>query len=247
MTIRVQAPGDWSVPTVIPDLTTSEIHVWRAFLHVDSATLRLLEGTLLDDELARAKRFVVERDRNHFVAARGILRSLMGMYLNCAPGSVEFSYGPQGKPALAGRGDRHPLCFNLSHSHGLTLIGIGRKREIGVDVELIRPEYTGEDVAKRYFSEAEFREVSALPEESRAERFFLCWTRKEAYIKALGGGLQIPLKSFTVSLSPDVQDVIQGDDQRQWCLRSLQPEFSYVGAVAAEGNDLQFRCMSWSP
>jgi 4'-phosphopantetheinyl transferase len=221
--------------------------VWRASLAIDAAILRQLEGTLRDDERARAKRFIVERDRNHFVAARGMLRSLLGRYLECAPESVEFAYGPHGKPVLANSGDPHPLCFNLSHSHGLVLIGVAHKREIGVDVELIRPEVAGEEIARRYFSEKEFEELCALPSELRAERFFLCWTQKEAYIKAKGDGLHVPLKSFTVSLNPGAQQVLMSADLREWCLRSCEPQAGYVGAVATEGTDIQVRYIAWAP
>ena len=239
--------AEWPCPNGTPELTDNAIHVWRASLALGSAELERLRSTLTDDELARAERFVFERDRNHFIAARGILRDLLGRYLRCAPRSVDFTYGPHAKPAVSGGGSRHPLRFNLSHSHGLALVATAREREIGVDVELIRPEFAGEEIAKRYFSTNEINELRKLPSELRAEGFFLCWTRKEAYIKARGEGLQIPLDSFDVSLTPGLPAKLNSADQSRWALRSLAPAAGYAAAVVAERNSWQLQCLSWAP
>ena len=185
--------------------------------------LRSLEATLADEEKARAARFIFERDRDRFIAARGILRDLLGRYLRCAPQTIEFVYGPRGKPAVAGAAARPDICFNLSHSHGLAVVAIGREREVGIDVELIRPEFAGEEIAKRYFSAKEIAELSRLPAELRTEGFFLCWTRKEAYIKAKGDGLQIPLDSFDVSLSPGRPATLSSADESRWGIESFVP------------------------
>jgi 4'-phosphopantetheinyl transferase len=215
---------------------------------MDSAALQWLEGTLAEDERLRAGRFIFERDRNSFVAARGILRDLLGGYIGCRPETIAFVYGPRGKPALANQSQSpSPLSFNLSHAHGLALIGIGREREIGVDVELIRPEFAGEEIAKRYFSPKEIDELGKLPAELRADGFFLCWTRKEAYIKAKGDGLHIPLESFDVSLTPGLPARLNSADQARWSLRSLAPEPDYAAAMVAEGYDWQLRQWSWVP
>jgi 4'-phosphopantetheinyl transferase len=239
---------EWPRPNETPQLADNTIDVWRASLALDSATLQRLEDTLAEDERVRAGRFIFERDRNAFVAARGILRNLLGRYLDSALQSVEFVYGPRGKPAISNqRQSRHPICFNLSHAHGIALIGIGRAREIGVDVELIRPEFAGEEIAKRYFSPSEVEELGSLPAELRAEGFFLCWTRKEAYIKAKGDGLHIPLESFAVSLTPGLPAKLNSADHSQWSLRSLAPEPGYAAAIVAEGHDWLLRQWSWAP
>ncbi|HTS12529.1 MAG TPA: 4'-phosphopantetheinyl transferase superfamily protein [Candidatus Limnocylindrales bacterium] len=141
----------------------------------------------------------------------------------------------------------HPLCFNLSHSHGLALVAICREREVGVDVELIRPEFGGEEIARRYFSQREVDELKRLPPELQAEGFFLCWTRKEAYIKAKGDGLHIPLDSFDVSLTPGLPPLLNSADGFRWSLRSLAPGAGYVGAVVSEGRDWKLRLLSWEP
>src|SRR5271169_4098814 len=230
---------EWSSPAAMPGLADREIHVWRASLSTDEPTLRRLEATLADQEKARAARFIFERDRDRYIAARGILRDLLGKYLQCEPRSIEFSYGPYGKPAIAGAASRSGICFNLSHSHGLAVVAIGREQEVGIDVELIRPEFASEAIAKRYFSAKEIDELTSLPAELRTEGFFLCWTRKEAYIKAKGDGLQIPLNSFDVSLSPGKPATLSSADESRWKIESFVPsgdaQPKYAAAIAAEG------------
>src|SRR5277367_2823395 len=226
---------EWSSPAATPGLADREIHVWRASLSTDEPTLRRLEATLADQEKARAARFIFERDRDRYIAARGIVRDLLGQYLRCAPQSIEFVYGPHGKPALAGAALRPAICFNLSHSHGLAVAAIGREREVGIDVELIRPAFAGQEIARRYFSAKEIAELIGLPAELRAEGFFLCWTRKEAYIKAKGDGLYIPLDSFDVSLTPGKPATLSSVDASHWSIEafnsSVLPDPSYAAAV----------------
>ena len=240
---------EWPSSPKTPELTGDAIHIWRASLAMDSATLRRLESTLADQERARAERFRFERDRNRFIAARGFLRDLLGRYLECVPQTIEFVYGPRGKPAISGSESGHPLSFNLSHSHELAVIGINREREIGIDVELIRPEFTGEEIAKRYFSAKEVDELGRLPAELRTEGFFLCWTRKEAYIKAKGDGLHISLDSFDVSLSPGGPATLSSADESRWSIESfvpsLVPDPGYVAAVVAEGKDWTASYFEW--
>ena len=212
-------------------------------------TLRSLESTLAGDERARAARFIFERDHDRYVAARGILRNLLGRYLGCAPQTIEFVYGVRGKPAVAGPGSQPATCFNLSHSQGLTVLAIGKEREIGIDVELMRPEFAGEEIAKRYFSAKEIAELSRLPAELRTEGFFLCWTRKEAYIKATGDGLHIPLESFDVSLTPGEPATLGSVDASRWSIESFNPSLisdpNYAAAVVAQGKDWTARYFEW--
>ena len=216
---------------------------------VDQSLLQHLESTLAEDEKARAARFIFDRDRDHFIAARGILRDLLSRYVECPAGTIKFAYGPQGKPALADPGSKSSVRFNLSHSHGLAVIAVGAGREVGIDVELLRPEFAGEDIAKRYFSAREVRELAQLPVGSRTEAFFRCWTRKEAYIKARGEGLHVPLDSFSVSLSPDRFPELLSADESRWKIESLVPsseaERRYAAALVAEGKDWASRYFNW--
>lgn len=242
---------EWSSVAQNPVLKSGEIHVWRALLSLEQSLLRHLESTLADDEKARAARFIFDRDRDHYIAARGILRDLLSGYIGCLAETIKFAYGPRGKPALADRDSKSTVCFNLSHSHGLALMAVGAGREVGIDVELLRPEFAGEDIAKRYFSEREVRELTLLPVESRTEGFFRCWTRKEAYIKARGDGLHIPLDSFSVSLSPDRFPELSSADESRWKIESLIPspqrEPAYAAAVVAEGKEWASRHFEWKP
>lgn len=240
---------EWSSPVGTLSLSEDEVHVWRASLAVDPSALRHLKSTLAQNELERAERFIFDPDRDHFIAARGILRDVLGRYLQCAPQTIDFVYGTRGKPAISSAGSRHPLRFNLSHSHGLAVIGIARERELGIDVEMIRPDFASEEIAKRYFSAKEIDELSGLPVELQTEGFFLCWTRKEAYIKATGEGLHIPLDSFDVSLAFDRPATLSSADESRWRIESFVPsvasELRYAAAVVAEGKDWTVRYFEW--
>jgi 4'-phosphopantetheinyl transferase len=240
----MSASVQWLAPVETPELPENEVHIWRASLKVDSAALRRFEGLLADDEKIRAERFIFDRDRNRFIAARGILRDVLGRYLQRPPQDIDFVYGPRGKPAIASGGERPSIHFNLSHAHGLTAIGVARERELGIDIELIRPEFAGEGIAKRYFSPKEVNELNRLPTELRTEGFFHCWTRKEAYIKAQGDGLSIPLQSFEVSLTPGLPAELNSADGSRWSLRSFAPNSGYVGAIVVEGSSWQLRYLS---
>jgi 4'-phosphopantetheinyl transferase len=212
-----------------------EIHIWHAALDREEKVLGRLESRLSQEEKARADRFHFVNDRNRFVAARGLLRELLGKYLHQAPAGLEFSYGEHGKPSLSGGNTSSGLCFNLSHSAGLVVYAIAKERNLGIDVEHVRPESAGEDVAKRYFSAREVSDLQTLPPEVRVEGFFHCWTRKEAYLKATGMGLQIPLGSFAVSLVPEKPAQFLGGVEPRWHLAAYHPAEGYVAAVVYDG------------
>jgi len=212
-----------------------EIHVWHAALDRDENVIAQLETTLSLEENARADRFHFANDKNRFVVARGLLRELLGRYLHQAPASLEFSYGQHGKPSLSGGNVSSGLCFNLSHSSGLVVYAIARERNLGIDVEHVRAEFAGEDIARRYFSVREVSDLRTLPPEAKVEGFFHCWTRKEAYLKATGMGLQIPLDSFSVSLLPENPVLFLGGVEACWHLAAYHPAGGYVAAVAYDG------------
>jgi 4'-phosphopantetheinyl transferase len=135
----------------------------------------------------------------------------------------------------------------VSHSHGVALLGFAIRRRLGIDVELVRPDIANKETAERYFSPQETVELRALQPSLRAEAFFLCWTRKEAYIKARGEGLLIPLKSFSVGLIPGQPERLESADSHRWTLRSLKPDPAYAGALVGEGTGWRMRCWDWSP
>lgn len=228
-----------------------EAHVWRVALRQDATVVSALRETLTPDERARADKFHFERDREHYVVARGALRDILGHYLAAPPASIRFSYSRHGKPALAGGAVPAHLRFNLSHSGELALVAVTRGREVGLDIELIRADLAGLDIAERFFSPREVRALLALPTELRTTAFFNCWTRKEAYIKALGEGLSHPLRSFAVSLAPSETAKLlstDGDPQEaaRWSLVDLSPGEGYAAALAVEGCAPLIRCWQWS-
>jgi 4'-phosphopantetheinyl transferase len=239
--------NSWEASAERLELDADEIHVWRASLDCDETLVSKLEATLASVEKARADRFVFQRDRNAFIAARGILRELLGRYVNRDAAHLEFDYGAQGKPSLRAESSQKLVRFNVSHSHGMALLAFALDRHVGVDVELIRPDFAGERIAERFFSPQEVAELRSLPPTLQDEAFFLCWTRKEAYIKARGEGLQIPLTSFHVSLTPGKPELVQAADSSRWSLRSLRPGPRYVGAVVGEGRDWRLRGREWKP
>jgi 4'-phosphopantetheinyl transferase len=235
----------------VPALADDEVHVWRAELEVADEPLARLRETLTPDERERAERFAFEHLRRHFVAGRGILRSLLAGYLGRPAGSLRFSYGPHGKPALA-PGTDAGVRFNVSHSHGLALYAVARGRDVGVDVERIRPEFAGEPVAQRFFSAAEVRTLQKLPAEKRHEAFFACWARKEAFLKATGRGLRLPLDSFDVSLAPGEPAALLATrpdpaEAGRWSLRALDPGPGYAGAVTVLGQGWKLWLGHWLP
>ncbi len=240
---------DWILPAAFPELPAKAVHIWRASLEISRETQEKYAGVLTDFERARAERFIHERDRVSYIASHGFLRELLARYLDCPPERLEFSAGPHGKPAISRPDSPVALCFNLSHAHGVGVAAIARGRAIGVDVEKIRPEFAGEEIAERYFSEAEIAELKQVRLEQRVMAFFLCWTRKEAYVKALGEGLRFPLDGFSVSLTPGEPVRLRADDAGRWGIQSFEAPtnsgMTHVGAVVCEGNDWTARYLEW--
>jgi 4'-phosphopantetheinyl transferase len=223
------------------------VDVWRVRLDFSAKVLDRLQGTLSEDEKERAARFHFAADRDRFIAAHGCLRSVLARYLHGGPDQFSFSTNSHGKPAL----DGHKLEFNLSHSGDFALIAIAQESKVGVDVERIRSGISSHMIAQRYFSPSEFEELQSLPLEQRETAFFTCWTRKEAYIKAQGQGLSLPLESFDVSLIPNEPAILRAtrpnsDEAARWTLLALDVDPYYQAAVAAEGKDLQIRLWDWT-
>ncbi len=245
----IDADTVWLSPPAHIALAEQDVHVWRAPLEQPASLIAHLQRFLHTDEVARAERFYFVRDRNHFIVARGLLRLLLGRYLDCAPETVSFCYNEYGKPAL----DYQPcrLHFNLSHSHDLVVYAFSLSRSLGIDIEYMRAEIAYEELAKHYFSPVEYATLQALPAASKGEAFYHCWTRKEAYIKARGKGLSLPLDVFDVSLQPGAPAALleSREDPREpgrWKLQALAPGAGYAGALAAEGQDWQYRCWQLS-
>ena len=237
---------NWTPPPDTLNLEGHHVDVWRLSLNLLVDSVKLIESILSVDESARAARFHFEVDKNRFIVAHGVLRKILGCYLHRDPAELTFSINQYGKPALV----NSALEFNLSHSGDFALIAVTQGRKIGVDVERIRQGISSHVIAQQYFSKAEVAELQSLPIEQREVAFFTCWTSKEAYIKAQGLGLSLPLESFDVSLSPGQPAILRATrpDEKEaahWTLRSLDVDPNYAGAVAVEGNALDFRLFSY--
>jgi 4'-phosphopantetheinyl transferase len=231
-------------------LPAGEIDLWAVRLDPPPDQVERLGASLAGEEWARARRFRFERHRRRFVVGRGALRSLLAAYLDLLPGEVELVYGPRGKPFLAPLQAASGLCFNLSNSEELALVGLVRGAEIGVDVEFLKPMPDLEAIAERFFSPSERETVRSSPREQKHEIFFNCWTRKEAYLKAVGEGLAAPLDSFDVTLAPGDPPrmlTLRGDPAaaRRWSFHHLRPAPGYIGAVAIESPPLPLRTWSY--
>jgi len=233
------------------DLQPGEIHVWSVPLDPAPETVKSLEGLLAPDEIQRAYRFRFERHRRRFIVGRGTLRSLLGAYLQKDPASLSFTYGPKGKPALEeGQAGGTNLKFNLSHSSELGLYGLVQGEELGIDVELLRPMPDAEQIAERFFSQSERETLRTVPGEAKSNAFFHCWTRKEAYIKATGDGLSMPLDRFDVTLLPGEPARMlsaEGDTEMaaRWSMVHLDPAPGYIGALAIPGKDWRVVSRPW--
>lgn len=240
----------WAPGPEHPRARHDEVHVWRATLARPEPEVEALRSLLSADELARANGFRFNRHRDDFIVARGTLRTILGRYLRRPPARLRFNYNKYGKPELRGAEDEEPLRFNASHAGGIALYAVARGREVGVDVERVRDDLACDEVAGRFFSRREVETLRALPASQRTEGFFNCWTRKEAYIKALGKGLSLPLDRFDVSLAPGEPAIllgVRGDEHghARWYLRELLPGFGCVAAIAVEGDDWRLSCWRW--
>jgi 4'-phosphopantetheinyl transferase len=235
------APG-WQPPPDRLALPPAEVHAWLFSLDPGEGQAAELAGLLAADERARAGRFYFERDRRRFAVARGRLRKILGGYLDQRAQALGFVYGRQGKPDLAAPHDQSGLRFNLSHSGELGLLVVARGREVGADIEQQRPMADMAQVAERFFSPREVAVFRRVADKAKQQAFLNCWTRKEAYIKAIGEGLSRPLDSFDVSLAPGEPARLlyvagRVGEVARWRLESLETLPGYAAALAAEGQD----------
>jgi 4'-phosphopantetheinyl transferase len=244
---KTKSSSIWSFPPIDLNLKSNQVDVWIIRSDLPRDLMGRLEATLSSDERQRAARFHFQADRERFISAHGCLRDILGRYLHCEPPLLDFSTDSYGKPALRA----HNLEFNLSHSGDFVLVAVTQNRKVGVDVERIRQGISSHVIAQQYFSKSEVAELQALPMEHRVSAFFICWTRKEAYIKAQGLGLSLPLESFDVSLTPNKPAVLRAtrpdpEEASRWTLFSLEMDLQYAAAVAASGQNLEFRLWNWN-
>lgn len=220
-------------------LRKEELHVWTVTVSDWLPFLATLAETLNNVERERAARFRFERDRRRFTLCRGLLRTLVGNYLSTGAREVEFEFGPQNKPGLA-LPAIFPLEFNLSHSDEAALFAFSAGRRVGVDIERMRPRIDVTGLAKQVFTPDEIERISAIPEPEREDLFFTFWTRKEAYIKAVGLGLSAPVREITVGTGPAAPMGETGVGRIEgygacWSLLNLPAQPEHKAALAVEG------------
>jgi len=237
----------WQTAPGNPELARDEVHVWRIDLDDLSRSSESAVACLSQDENERASAFHFDQDRLRFLAGRSTLRRILARYCELSPREIRFTYGDQGKPELATRAETG-LRFNLSHSRELALCGVTRDRTIGVDVERVRVRSNIERIASRFFSAVENAALRTIPAEQQREAFFRCWTRKEAYLKALGSGVFGGSTGFDVSLGPgEPARLLRVHDDpleaARWTLCDLDPADGFVGAVLVRGTDWKLRLL----
>jgi 4'-phosphopantetheinyl transferase len=221
-----------------------EVHVWRTTLAWPETARHRLAQWLAADERDKMERFRFERDRRRYLVCRGLLRSLLGRYLDLAPQELRFETTAAGKPHLTV--GQEQLQFNLAHSGEYVLIAIADGRAVGIDVEEVRDDFDAGQVAANFFSLNEQRDLAALTGPLQIDAFFECWTRKEAYVKARGEGLSMPLDQFDVSLQPGAPARLlatrpDSAEARRWQLSALDVAGGYKAALAVEGQACTLR------
>ena len=220
----------WRCPPEKLFLSAKHVHVWIAALDQHQSAVEQLGRILSDGEVSVSGRFNFDRDRRRYIVGRGLLRTIIGKYyLEVEPGRLNFSYGVHGKPSLTQELGGCKLCFNQSDSNGLALYAFTQNHEIGVDIEYMRTLTDAKEIVDGCFSEYEKAAFKSLPDRQRAEGFFNCWTRKEAFIKGIGLGLHFPLDQFDVSLKPGEPARLLGvagrpEEVCRWTLMGFTPE-----------------------
>lgn len=240
-------------PAVVPPILPDAIHIWTFGLDVADWRDRLDAGWLSADELRRAGRSAFEQHRRRFVVCRTTLRAILGRYLERPPGELAFCQGPHGKPYVDPARSNHWIRFNVSHSDELALVAVSRQREVGVDLERVRPLDGIDDLVARYFAPAERLAFDRVPPPARLSMFYRYWTLKEAHLKALGVGLSRDLAEVDVSRAESqpmcLPDLAGTGSARFWQGTTLDPAAGYHEALVIEGRaGVSITMLSgWSP
>jgi 4'-phosphopantetheinyl transferase len=233
-------------------LPAERIDVWVVPLSIDRPTAYdEIRSWLADDELARADRFKFEDDAHRFVIGRGALRSILASYTDSSPEDIRFVYGEHGKPMLGGGFAAFRLEFNASGSDKFAACALTLDRSVGIDIECVRPAKDFDGIVERFFSPRERQSYAKLASEEKHAAFYRGWTRKEAYLKAIGTGLMRSLSSFEITLGPDesaqlVADNILGDRVERWTFHDFEPAPNYVGSVVVAGECRRIFSRQWS-
>ena len=232
-------------------LSSEYIDIWRISLDLSHAQIDKYRAALSGDELARCDKFKSTKRRREFIIGRGALRTLIGQCLKLDPPALDIVYSEHQKPGLSASSPGVPLSFNLTHSHDLVLIALALERHIGIDIEYLRTDVDFRKLARRFFSEQEYRSLESCDDSRLTAAFFACWTRKEALLKAIGEGIAFGLKDFSVSVGPLDQEVDlhthwNKAEAARWSILNLEAGHEYAAAIAASGGKFKLRCWDLS-
>ena len=242
---QLHSYGEWRLPANKRALGDDEVDIWRLSLDPPGSMVSDFRAHLSAQENARADRFKFHKDRKRYILTHGLLRVILRLYANVDSEKLKFGENQYGKPELVYPSGLN-LTFNLSHSHEMALIGIARGRQIGVDIEYVKKDFEWQEIIERFFSSREIQIINALPKELQHRAFFTCWTRKEAYVKATGMGLSLPLKEFDVSPVPGAATLLLSHKEAsEWSMKEVDVAESYVATVAVEGHNPRIRYWDW--
>ena len=229
----------WLNPPETLSLVKGEVHVWRTLLDMDDEIIGGLFSILSGSERQQAMRFHFNLLRTKHIAAHGLLRLILGMYLDIEPILLAFCTNQYGKPYLCSGHKDKAILFNVSHSGNMSVVALSSGFEVGIDIEHTNREINVAEIAGSFFSKKEIEKLASLTGALQKEAFFRCWTRKEAYLKGKGRGLSMDLDRFEVSLLPDESPSILADedcpeDVHSWRLYDITPLPGYIGALSVE-------------
>ncbi len=240
----------WNIPPENFFLSNQDLHVWRAALDLKRDRIQEYSKWLSNDEMEKAESYYSVRDKDRYVVARGILRTILASYSGTEPAAIRFCYEENGKPVLLDPYGKKSIYFNVSHSEGLALYVFARSFNVGIDVEFMRDISEMDEIVKEFFSAKERICFDALPAGERKKVFFKWWTLKEAYTKATGRAV------FHSSDEPDVLALIDeqenswhimgnSDDASTWSISDITPDQDCAGAIAVEGTDFNIHYWHW--
>ena len=240
----------WQNPLHHPNLNREQVHIWRASLDIPEEEVTRLYTLLSPDETARANKYRFPIHKRRFIVARGILRELLGNYLEINPNTVKFEYGDRGKPYISANTCKF-LQFNISHSEEYALLGFTcDRRRIGVDLEYLREMPDAVKIAQRFFSPQEYDLIRNLDSKQQCLAFFKLWTAKEAYLKAIGTGLAGCLASIDIDFDKGDRIHLSCNDNStsvdNWSIYPCIPASNYVGTVAIDAPIIKQQICFWS-
>ena len=225
---------EWTITSQPPNLNGEEVHVWRIDLSDIAEAMPKLSQLLSSDEQQKASRYHFEKDRNNFTIRRAVLRKVLSLYMDVTPAELHFIYNNFDKPALEADTS---IRFNASSSRGIGIVAIVLDTRIGIDIEFLDASFSKLEIAEKYFSTDEVRAIGDLQSELRTAAFFDCWTKKEAYVKAVGDGMSHPLPNLAISSEKPGSFSIAAtsEEEKGWTVKSFIPEENYIASVAYEG------------